>query len=230
MRNAGLFRGRIKYKVCIENTGVFLNYLKRYSDVTDACTEDVNTVCFKCFSDKADITEKCINTCGGRVLSKKKSLSVALKEMLKRRMGLVVGFALSVVVVFASTFFVWDIRVKGNESISDSQILEMLSKAGFERGRLKKRADVEKIANRVLINEDVLSWIAINFEGTVATAEVKEAARPERIVKKENVNHYMDIVVFVQLIIIQIQKIKQIVFLVMKIVLMENVMEKKVIV
>ena len=188
MKNPGFFKGKLKYTVRVENPVVFLNYVKMYSDVISVCIQDGNTVCFTCFFNASEGIEKCIKACDGCVIVRKPDFAVSLRSRLKKRIGLICGFVLSALLVFASTFFVWDIRVKGNETLSEKEIVEMLSKAGFEKGMLIRSADVKQIANRVLINEDELSWIAINFEGTVATAEVKEAERPQRHIKKENVN------------------------------------------
>ena len=87
-----------------------------------------------------------------------------------------------------SSMFVWEIRVEGNEKLSDERVVEMLKKAGFHEGVLKKRVDVKKVTDRLLINEDEVSWMAINFDGNIAHVEMKEAKPAIPYEKKENVN------------------------------------------
>ena len=181
-------RGFIKYRVQMQKTEKFLNSLCELSPPKNVSLSGENIVEFTCFCCDEKIVEDLLLSMDAKVLKKKTKGFPLFYSKLKKRLGLITGFAIAVALVFASTFFVWDIRVEGNEKLTDEQIIGMLEKAGFSKGCPIRKTDVKRIANKVLINEDALSWIAINFEGTVATAEVKEASIEKKIVKKENVN------------------------------------------
>lgn len=98
-----------------------------------------------------------------------------LLRALSHRMGLVVGFAVGVALLVASSQVVWDIRISGNETVSGRAIEEDLAACGFTVGTSLNgfRADVTE--NRVLLLDDRLAWISINRRGTVAYVEVREA-------------------------------------------------------
>ena len=182
------FKGKIRYRVVIKYPEKFLNGVRTKASLKEISVNENDELTFVCFFDDEKCVEQCVSKNAGKIISKKVNGFPKIFNRVKSRWGIIAGFSLSALIIFASTFFVWDIRVKGNETLADSEIITILKEAGLSEGQLIKNVDVKKIANRVLINEDRLSWIAINFEGTVATAEVKEAALEKVIDKKENVN------------------------------------------
>ena len=111
-----------------------------------------------------------------------------LLESLKKRTGLIAGCLMFLAAVYLSSFFVWEIRVEGNEKLGEKEVIGMLEKVGFCEGVLKKSVNVKDIADSVLINEDAVSWIAINLDGSVAHVEIKEALPAKPVPKKQNVN------------------------------------------
>lgn len=181
-------KGMIKYKVKTDNPETLINGLRESASPKNIQIIENNCVSFFCYHDEKFFVEDLVYKNGFTIESKKEVGMIRIRNAIKPRLGLVAGFFVSVVLVFASTFFVWDIRIIGNENLTDWQVAEMLDEAGFHEGVLKRNVDVKSVVNRVLINCDELSWLAINFEGTVANVEVKEASNPKRHIKKENVN------------------------------------------
>ena len=94
--------------------------------------------------------------------------------LLKARIGLVIGALLSVLLVFVSGLFVWDVQVSGNESLTESEILEELRACGFGVGSYLPSLRVREIENRVLMLSESIGWLSINVEGTVARVQVIE--------------------------------------------------------
>ncbi len=181
-------KGMIKFKIKTDNPEILINGLRRIASPKGIQTDGDGYVSFFCYYDEKLFVEGLAHENGFIIESKKEVGIIRIKNSIKQRLGLAAGFFVSIVLVFASTFFVWDIRIIGNENLTDRQVTEMLDEAGFHEGVLKRNVDVKSVVNRVLINRDELSWLAINFEGTVANVEVKEASNPKRHVKKENVN------------------------------------------
>lgn len=92
----------------------------------------------------------------------------------RRRAGLMIGILLSVVLLILSGRFVWDVRVMGNERMSEEEVLEELRACGFGVGSYIPSVQTEQLENRVLIASDRISWIAIRINGTVAQVQVIE--------------------------------------------------------
>ena len=91
-----------------------------------------------------------------------------------RRTGLILGALLSVILILLSGRVVWDIRIDGNESMTDSQVLEELSECGLKIGSYIPKLQTGELENRVLLRSDRISWIAIVLDGTVAEVQVVE--------------------------------------------------------
>ncbi len=97
-----------------------------------------------------------------------------------KRPGIILGTVLFVAVVFMSGQVIWDVRIEGNESVSDEEIIDILKESGISVGSLKSGLDIDRIQNRALILSDKISWITVNVTGTVAEVEVREvSAAPE---------------------------------------------------
>lgn len=92
----------------------------------------------------------------------------------RRRPGLLVGLLLAVAIVAASRQYLWDVRVSGNVLLSEDEVVEALARQGLAVGSRIGRLDVDSIENRLLIDSDSISWVAVDLEGNVASVEIRE--------------------------------------------------------
>ena len=92
----------------------------------------------------------------------------------KKRWGLILGAMLSILLLVVSEQFVWDVRVFGNEQMTEGEVIAELAACGFGEGSPLKGFYAGELENRVLLNSDRLSWISIHMEGTVAVVQVVE--------------------------------------------------------
>lgn len=92
----------------------------------------------------------------------------------RKRYGIIVGFLIAFVYILASTFFVWDIRIEGNETLSDLKIEEALEDHGFAVGSLWRGAGLSDVETDILASSSDIGWININRRGCVAYVTVKE--------------------------------------------------------
>lgn len=101
-------------------------------------------------------------------------LPILLRRLLHRS-GLVVGFLLGLALFLAAQSVVWDIRISGNQTVSNRSVEQSLAACGLSVGTPLRgfRADVTE--NNVLLLDDRLAWLSINRKGTVAYVEVREA-------------------------------------------------------
>ena len=90
------------------------------------------------------------------------------------RGGLLVGLALGILLLTAAHGRVWDIRIRGNQTVSDRSIEDTLAACGFSVGTSLRGFEADKTENDVLMLDDRLAWISINRKGTVAYVEVRE--------------------------------------------------------
>lgn len=104
-----------------------------------------------------------------------------LLRRLSRRLGLVVGFFLGLALFLAAQSVFWDIRISGNETVSDHAIRQSLAACGLTVGTSIRGFEADVTENRVLLYDRRLAWLSVNRKGTVAYVEVREAAEPPEI-------------------------------------------------
>ncbi len=92
----------------------------------------------------------------------------------RRRYGLLVGIVIFLILTKMSTSYVWDISVDGNESISDSEVINTLEKLGFSVGSHIPDIDFYDICHEFILENENVAWISVNMEGTSARVKLIE--------------------------------------------------------
>ena len=100
------------------------------------------------------------------------------REMLRRRKGLLLGLLLALLLLFASSLFVWQIEVSGCEQVSAGLLLRTLAACGVEPGAFRPAIDPELVKSRALSQLPELEWLTVNISGSRARILVRE--REER--------------------------------------------------
>jgi len=103
-------------------------------------------------------------------------------SFLKKRKGLIFGVLFSLFLIYLSTFYVWSVRIEGNETLTDFEIIKLLEECGFHEGINKREVDVNEIQNTALSRCHEISFLSINVHGMVADVVVHE----RQVAKKEN--------------------------------------------
>lgn len=122
-----------------------------------------------------EINRDCLIT-----VEKQSGLPLYIKRS-RTHKGLYIGAVLSILLVYAGLGRVWDIRVEGNEQVSEADILQTLENIGIHEGMRKRTKDLEYIYNRFLLAEGRIAWLSINYDGMIAHVEVDERKQSERI-------------------------------------------------
>ncbi|EDS73654.1 sporulation protein YqfD [Anaerofustis stercorihominis] len=117
----------------------------------------------------------------------KKSIFKSLK---KRRVFIFSAFLISVI-IFAFSFFIWDIQITGTDRIDRNDILSTLEDAGFKEGCYKYGVDKKEISKVLLNTYHDLSDVTIDYKGTQAKIKLVEKNTP---IKKFNKSKAVDLV------------------------------------
>ena len=90
----------------------------------------------------------------------------------RHRYGLIVGVLIFLILTKMSTGYVWDITVDGNESISDSEVINTLDELGFSVGSHIPDIDFYDICHQFVLENENVAWISVNMEGTSARVKL----------------------------------------------------------
>ena len=103
----------------------------------------------------------------------------------RHRYGVALGLLLALALIFLSGSVVWDIRIDGEQKLSESEVLSALEECGLSLGTRRRSLDIDALENRVLILSDDISWISVNIIGTVAEVEIREVQLPDEPLENE---------------------------------------------
>ena len=118
---------------------------------------------------------------GGILLNEGKPLGLFPHLWKKRaRLGLLFGAVLSLFLFFCASSVVWDVRISGNEKMSDAEVRAELSAAGLGIGTRMDSFDRMHFTSSLLSRSENLSFVGVNFHGTVAYVQVMEQKKPEK--------------------------------------------------
>lgn len=106
-----------------------------------------------------------------------------LMKRYSKRIGLLAGVLVFVLVLLLSGEFVWEIRVNGNELVSEQEILQSLEEMGLKRGVWKNSLDVQKLALSLRREYHEIGWAAVNLIGSVAEIEIGERDEGDEVVE-----------------------------------------------
>lgn len=96
-----------------------------------------------------------------------------------RRVGLLLGLCAAAAITVAGSLFLWQIRVVGCERVGAEEVLELLADEGVEVGSYIPPIDAIVTAQKVLLKDDRIAFIAINIIGTRCEVQVTESAFPD---------------------------------------------------
>ncbi len=90
------------------------------------------------------------------------------------RFGLAAGMLALCATVLASGRFLWDVRVEGNESVPDAEIVAQLQALGCGVGTYIPDLDCYRVCKEYLMADGRIAWISVNVVGNVAHVRVRE--------------------------------------------------------
>lgn len=96
----------------------------------------------------------------------------------RKRVGILVGAAVFVLILSVSSNYVWTIRVEGNTQTETEAILQTMNALGLRTGAMRSRLDISEMQLDALRQMPGLSWVSVNIRGSVATVEVRERIMP----------------------------------------------------
>lgn len=115
---------------------------------------------------------------GTRISITKKTGLVYKYRKYNKRAGLVSGVVIFLAVHLLLSMFVWCIDVKGNDTISKSEILSQAETYGLSQGTLKKDFDEIRAARSIAADyKGKITWLSVNIKGSMAVIELREDNR-----------------------------------------------------
>lgn len=167
--------GTAHFRIDCENSESILNTLIKSNQKVLNIERGDGQINFDCYLHK---TKKIT-----ALLSKKYNYTISYNGLppviykYRHRAGIPIGCLLFILLFYYTSLFVWDIEVKGCETLSVQSVLTQMNQIGLKTGRLKSKLDIKTIENSFLMQNKDVSWVSVNLKGTVAFVELRENTR-----------------------------------------------------
>ena len=154
---------------------ICLQYALPYTDFQ--CNED-GSISFLLPLRKISVLKRVCNAQGVSIRLLERVGLPSFARRYRRRVGFVLGGILAAVLIVCSQKFVWDVRVYGNETMQEEEVIEELRACGFGVGSYIPDLVTPRLENRVLLASERIAWISIRMDGTVAVVQIIEEQDP----------------------------------------------------
>lgn len=95
-------------------------------------------------------------------------------DQYKHRKIILAGALILVIFMITANQFIWNIEVRGNETVKTQEILSALEAEGVKIGIPKAKIDQRIVKNKVMISLPSLSWLWIDKHGSKLIVDVRE--------------------------------------------------------
>lgn len=109
----------------------------------------------------------------------------------KKRKLLAISIIASIATIIYLSNFVWNVEIKGTNSINESEIINIINEEGLVIGKLKSKIDTKNIINKIRLQREDVAWVGIDINGTNATVNIVEADKKPNIIDE---NEYCNII------------------------------------
>ncbi len=165
--------------LCRKNNIELINLDRKSSTVI--CSS-IRVKDFKMFS---SIIKK--NKCRIKIINKR-GIPFVMRKYRKRKVFFIALLVLCSIIISLSRF-IWNIEIIGGDKNIQDAVLSITREEGIEIGKLKSRANLNRIINRIRMERSDISWIGIKMCGTNVKIEIIEAdSKPEIVNENECCN------------------------------------------
>ena len=92
----------------------------------------------------------------------------------RKRKVLFLSLFAAFLLVFSLSFFIWDIEIMGNLSVTDEKIMDYLRKERIHQGVLKSSLDYKQLAADLRQFFPEITWVSVKLQGTRLLIDMKE--------------------------------------------------------
>lgn len=151
----------------------------------DAVPQDAFTIRLGLYSRDLRDAKALASRCQCELKLLRESGAPVVKRRLRRRVALLVTAVCCFALLAASSLFVWDIRVEGNEQVSTGEILRALAGCGVEPGAFWPGWSSDEIRNSVILDIPELAWLGVSVDSSRAVIRVRERTEAPELVNSE---------------------------------------------
>ncbi len=162
------------------DSGYFLTKFKKYIWMV---RKNNKSIISKCLTKDYEFLEKNAVKFGCALTLHKKAGFLNFLKKYKLRSGLLIGLILFFLIMFISSFFVWDVVISGNAKVTDEQIFNICDKNGLHFGSFVFNVNENELEYKIKDEFPEISWISINRVAGKYIIEISESKQKPNIIE-----------------------------------------------
>lgn len=99
-----------------------------------------------------------------------------------KRPALWIGIFVCLILLYASTFFVWEVKLLPNDQINEFAIAQQIEDMGVQPFMLKSKVDLKEIKESIVKQNDEVAYCNPYFKGTTLMVELVKAEQPPEMI------------------------------------------------
>lgn len=177
-------KGKIIFEAVAPDSSAFINAIRDSCISVDTIQYKSGKIIGKIYRKDFKELKNVGNSCNAQIAILEKSGIIFDIQRYKKRIGLVIGMFIALVIVFFLSDLVMIIDIYGNEKIPDSHIISLANDAGIYIGAHLSDIDLRKAERVIVSSSDDISWIGIRSSGCKVQIEVYEVENTPELIEK----------------------------------------------
>ncbi|MDE7020709.1 MAG: sporulation protein YqfD [Lachnospiraceae bacterium] len=93
---------------------------------------------------------------------------------MKKRKIFVTGLLICMLFWILTGFFIWDIKIEGNYSLTEDVLMDYLETQGVHTAMQKKNLQIEELEMQLREEYDIITWASLRVDGTTLVIQIRE--------------------------------------------------------
>ncbi len=93
---------------------------------------------------------------------------------MKKRKIFVIGLLVCLLFWFLTGFYIWDIKIEGNYSLTEDVLMDYLETQGVHTAMRKKDLRIEELEMQLREEYDIITWASLRVDGTALIIQIRE--------------------------------------------------------
>ena len=98
---------------------------------------------------------------------------------MKKRKIFVIGLLVCLLFWFLTGFYIWDIKIEGNYSLTEDVLMDYLETQGVHTAMRKKDLRIEELEMQLREEYDIITWASLRVDGTALIIQIRENELPD---------------------------------------------------
>lgn len=177
-------KGKITFEAVVPDSSAFINSIRESCISVDAIQYKNGKIIGKIYRKDYKELKNVGNSCNAQIGILEKSGIIFDIQRYKKRIGLIIGMVIALIIILFLSDLVMIIDIYGNEKISDSHIISLANDAGIYIGAHLSDIDMRKAERVMVSSSDDISWVGIRSSGCKIQIEVYEVDDTPQLIEK----------------------------------------------